>query len=472
MINEKWQWIFQPLSRTMRARLEICLGVVLTSAAMVGLSTVIRPDPSKLAPTALVVPVAPSALERGTEADLRVEPAPPPKVAPEFVKAVARGDIEAMEKLYTRDMPLDGMLSVAAESGRRGTVLWLLDHGADAHEAETTTDAPILVADEHPEIGALLRERGAKEPELSTAAQANAPNAVLRLIAAHAPVNGAQGAEGPLHAALATTRGTADNRRFIIIKLLEAGADANHDPGGNPLAAAAGACESTGEEHPSTTDCVSIIKLLVKHGAHATGDAILATLGLDEAIRDAPFDAVLTAKVDKGATAMALAQGSSVPPRMVKALVAKGIDWAWHDGEEDAALPVLAAVQHADRDYVRTLLDAGAPVDVHFKDGTCALTEAIDGAANNAENARIVELLVARGANVNRRLPDGRTPLFAAAESGEIRVINALLDKGARVNEMVLDDTALDAAERRDHEAAARVLHARGARRATRSFNH
>ena len=75
----------------------------------------------------------------------------------------------------------------------------------------------------------------------------------------------------------------------------------------------------------------------------------------------------------------------------------------------------------------------------------------------------------ARGVDVNRRLPDGRTPLFAAAESGELRVVNALLERGARVNDLVLDDTALDAAEQNSHQPAARVLHAHGARRARKT---
>jgi len=158
----------------------------------------------------------------------------------------------------------------------------------------------------------------------------------------------------------------------------------------------------------------------------------------------------------------------------MKRLIAKGVDWAWHDGEDDAALPLLAAVTRGDRDQVRAFLDAGAPANTHFKDGTCPLGAAIDGAAGGSGDfARVVELLVVRGADVNRRLPDGRTPLFAAAESGELRVINALLERGARVNDLVLDDTALDAAEQKSHQPAARVLHAHGARRARKTgFGH
>jgi ankyrin repeat protein len=180
------------------------------------------------------------------------------------------------------------------------------------------------------------------------------------------------------------------------------------------------------------------------------------------------LDVLLGTKLEPGATASALAQVTAVPESTLKRIVAKGVDWSWHDGEEDAALPLFAAIQRGDRDFVRELLDLGAPADAHFKDASSTLGAAIDGAANNggADYARIVDLLLAHGANVNRRLPDGRTPLFAAAESGDLRILTALLDRGARVNELVLDDTALDAAEQNGHQPSARVLHARGGRRA------
>jgi ankyrin repeat protein len=441
----------------------------MTGAAMVGLSTMIRPDPSKLAAQTMVFPMMSSIAERGADADFRAVPPPPPKVAPEFAKAVAARDIGAMEKLYTRGMPLDGMLAIAAESGDQPTTLWLLDHGADVHENEETVDVAVLAADDHPEVVALLLAHGATEPSLTIAAQASAPNAVDRLLAAHAQVNGAD--PSPLSGAVSATRGTPETRRLIVAKLLAAGADPTREEADVPLTAAVRTCDSTAEGRPATSDCLTMIELLVKHGARARGDTLLAALAHDEPVQSTIFDAVLAARLERGATAIALSQVWNPPPRAVKRLTAKGVDWSWHDGEDDAALPLLAAIQHSDRDFVRALLDAGAPVDAHFKDGTSTLGAAIDGAATsgNDDFARIVELLVARGADVNRRLADGRTPLFAAAESGQLRVINALLERGARVNDLVLDDTALDAAEQNSHQPAARVLHAHGARRARQS---
>jgi ankyrin repeat protein len=445
----------------MRARLELCLGVVVSGAAVVVLSTVIPPNPSMLPAPAEV----PSSFERRSEADLRAEPPAPPKVAPEFASAVARGDLDTMNKLHTPGMALDGMLALAAESGDRAVALWLLDHGADVHEDEDSMDAPLLLADAHPEIAALLLARGAVEPTLATAAQASAPSTVRRLLSAHAAVN-PKGA-GPLYAAVSSTRGTAESKAAIVGELLARGAEPNPDAGYAPLTAALQICQSSGEDEAAEGECLALVRLLVKHGARTRGETFTAALALEDHARDAAVAALLAARLEPGATAIALAQSPIVPPPIVKQLVGKGVDWAWRDGEDDAAIPLLAAVQRGDRDFVRALLEAGAPVDMRFKDGTCALGAAIDGAAGgNAEYARIVELLVARGANVNRRLPDGRTPLFAAAESGDVRVVSALLARGARVNDLVLDDTALDAAEQGSHLPVARLLHAHGARRA------
>jgi ankyrin repeat protein len=468
-VPERWKWLFQPLSPAMRGRLEVCLGVVLTGAAVVALSTVIHVDPAKLAAKGggMEMPQSP---ERSAETELRALPPPAPKVAPEFAHAVARGDLDTMNRLYIPNMPLDGMLALAAESGEKPVAIWLLDRGADVKEDEGSVDAPVLLADQHPEMVDLLLARGAAQPSLTTAAEANALNAVVRLLAAHADVNPPDNT--PLTAAVASTRGLEETRPIIVEKLLVAGADPNRDYGETAVNAAVRACDGSRDEHVATSYCVTMIKLLGKHGARTKGDALLTVLGIgDESVRDALFEALMAAPLERGATATALAGPAGVPTPIVKRLAAKGIDWAWHDGEDDAALPLHAAVARGDRDYVRELLDVGAPVNVHFKDTTSPLGAALEGASGGGSPSydRIIELLIARGVDVNRRLPDGRTPLFAAAEGGSLRAVLALLDHGARVNDLVLDDTALDAAEQSNSQAVARVLSARGGRRARKN---
>ena len=86
-----------------------------------------------------------------------------------------------------------------------------------------------------------------------------------------------------------------------------------------------------------------------------------------------------------------------------------------------------------DYDVVKAMLEAGAPADLQLNDGRCALAKAIDAYSNDAtEAARMVELLLAHGASPNRRFPDGRSPLFAAAETGNTRIVNALISAAAR----------------------------------------
>jgi uncharacterized protein len=465
-----WKNALTFTSETRRRRLELGLALVMTAAATVGLSRVVRPDPSKLASAAITIPNLPPPSERIDRLSLRPETTAPPKVSPEFAAAVADGDLAALDKLYTPSVPLDDMLFVAAESGKLPTVKWLLDHGADVHQGEDTASAPVLGGDDHPDIIAFLLAKGAKMPSLTMAARAGAVNTVEKLLASKANPNPTDGA--PLVAAILSQRATAENRQRIVTKLLSAGADPNRSDieSGDlpPLTAAVQTCTSD-EQEPR--ECLPVVRLLVQHKARASGGAISAVIYLDATRSDRQpiLDAVLT-HVEPGATAVALSEVAfGLDAAAIKKIVAKGVDWGWHDGEDDAALPLVAAVQKHDRDTAKALLDAGAPADRHFKDGRCALGEALAGLNGDgwdSESARLVELLIARGADVNRRLADGRTPLFAAAESGDTRVIHALLDRGARVNELVLDDTALNVAEDRGHIAAARVLHARGGRRA------
>ena len=464
-MTEKWKWLFEPLGPVMRRRLELCFGVVVTGAAVVGLSTMISPEGSKLMAMKTMRSTPSAFVDRGADADLRPVPPVPPRVSPEFAKAVSTGDLVTMQRLYTKDMPLDGMLALAASTGNDKVATWLLDHGADPSEDQDTVEAAVIAADDYPDLVAMLLARGVPDVSLSTAAQANAPHAVKRLLDAHAPVN--EGEPSPLSAAASTMRGAAKDQRAIVDALLAAGADPNHAENQVALTSAVSGCDGSGVPSRGMVECLMMIDVLVQHGARTKGDALVLALGLEDAARAPVLDALLGTKLEPGATATALAQVTNVPAPTLKRLVAKGVDWSWHDGEEDAALPLLAAIQRGDRDFVRELLDLGAPADAHFKDASSTLGAAIDGAAaGGADYARIVELLLAHGANVNRRLPDGRTPLFAAAESGDLRILTALLDRGARVNELVLDDTALDAAEQNGHQPSARVLHARGGRRA------
>ncbi len=443
-----WKWALEaPLVPVWRKRLELCFAVVLSGAAVVALSSAIRPAPEKLA-ALHGKPAIVSLPQPMVDATDSV----PPSLSRAMSAAVESGNVQAMRTAYRLGMPLDGTLRLAAKSGRREAVLWLLAHGVDVHEQEDTTLSPILAADAFPEVVALLRAKGAHEPDLMVAASAAAPNAIARTLAEH-PERVKR--SGVLAAAARAPWRRAD-QRSIMTRLLDAGADPNDALG----ATSAFGDVVTGCDR-NQDDCMAFVRLFLDHGARVTGEVLGDALSLDET-RPAVLDALLERPIEKGVTATALARATSVNSDDLVRVAKLGVDWAWDDGEEDAALPLLAAVRRGDRDYARALLDAGAPVDVHFKEATCALAEAIDGSTSDDARARIVELLVERGANVNRRFPDGRMPLYAAAESGNIRVVNFLIAHGARVNERTLDDTALDAAEQHGNTPAARVLAAHG----------
>lgn len=456
------KWLTEaPLPAKWRKRLEVTLGVVGTAGAIVALSAVVHPSPERVAELQGKQPLM------STWA-----PPPPPDygtphqvyMTHEMSRAIELGDVPGMNRNFQKGMPLHGMLGVAAKSGKKEAVQWLLDHGAEVHEDYYSGNSPLLAADDHPEIVSLLLEHGAVEPSLEIAAGAIAPNAVERILKKHPDPN--ENNAAAIEALAASTAGTPANKRAIMKRLLDAGANPNRKSGEGALAGAIDSCDSD-HDAAIAADCMTIIQMLLDRNTDLTGEAFGAALALTDASkRSVLVDKFLDAPVaTKGFNSVALARATRIDAADLKRVIKKGVDWSWHDGEDDAALPVVAAVRRGDRDTVRTFLEAGAPVDVQFKDGTSAMSEALDHSGNGGDSARIIELLVSKGASVNRRLADGRTPLFAASEQGDLRIVNFLISKGARVNDMILDDTALDVAESNGHTPVARVIHAHGGRR-------
>ena len=76
---------------------------------------------------------------------------------------------------------------------------------------------------------------------------------------------------------------------------------------------------------------------------------------------------------------------------------------------------------------VQLLLDAGANLEAHAKNGETHLMLA----AGSNENAAVVQLLLDAGADLEARDEAGYTPLMWAARHNESSVVQALLDAGA-----------------------------------------
>jgi ankyrin repeat protein len=126
----------------------------------------------------------------------------------------------------------------------------------------------------------------------------------------------------------------------------------------------------------------------------------------------------------------------------------------------DGATPLLWTAQWDDLESARSLIAAGAKVDVANEYGVTPLAMA----ATNG-SASMVQALLAAGANPNLALPSGQTPLMIAAMTGRLEPVRALLAKGASVHarDKYRDQTALMWATGEGHRAVVEALIAAGA---------
>ena len=122
--------------------------------------------------------------------------------------------------------------------------------------------------------------------------------------------------------------------------------------------------------------------------------------------------------------------------------------------------PLVEAVKAADVDAVRALVgDPAVDVDAAAADGATALHWAV-----HRDDVRLVEVLLAAGADVAAANRYGVRPISLAAENGNAAVVEALLDAGADPNASLRGgETALMTAARTGDAATIRALLVRGA---------
>ncbi len=133
---------------------------------------------------------------------------------------------------------------------------------------------------------------------------------------------------------------------------------------------------------------------------------VAAAMGLTEAaaaILDADADAIGVRSAD-GWTALHLAAlfGRA---ETVRLLLASGADVLARSENQMANLPLHAAAAARQADIVRMLLDAGTPVDARQHGGFTAAHSAAQG-----KDRATLDLLLARGADLQAQSDDGKTP--------------------------------------------------------------
>jgi ankyrin repeat protein len=106
----------------------------------------------------------------------------------------------------------------------------------------------------------------------------------------------------------------------------------------------------------------------------------------------------------------------------------------WIDAGADPKSPIVdrlwtLAIASNNAGTIKTLLKAGAEVNVTFGDGSTVLM----GAAQ-AGQLESVRALLAAGASVKAQTRDGTTALMVAAQAGRAEILRALLAAGADVN--------------------------------------
>ena len=98
--------------------------------------------------------------------------------------------------------------------------------------------------------------------------------------------------------------------------------------------------------------------------------------------------------------------------------------------EEIGATALMVACDHKDHDLVELLVNKGADVNKRNQEGATALLFACQQ-GDSSSTAAVVELLLARGANPQFKTTGGLTPLRHAEKNGHKKVVKLLKAHGS-----------------------------------------
>jgi uncharacterized protein len=326
------------------------------------------------------------------------------------------------------------VLMVAARTGNADAVRALIDKGANVNARETQLGETALMwaaSENHARATALLIERGADVSARSSTIAFPKDRFGLEGVLTILP----HGNWTPLMYA------GRDGGVDVVPPLVKAGADVN----------------------ASDPDGTTPLMLAIMNSHYDTANALLQS-GADPNVTDKQGMAALYAAVDMSS----LGEVYGLPPRKVKdtlspldlmsRLIAKGaivdarlkgptIQRNHTPGEPllgAGTTPLMRAARNGDYKAVKILLDAGADPTLKQPKGSNALIIAsgvgrglgvfAKDVGTEADLRQAVELLLAKGVDVNLANDDGLTAVHIAAQAGLDSVVTVLARHGARLD--------------------------------------
>ncbi len=245
---------------------------------------------------------------------------------------------------------------------------------------------------------------------------------------------------------------------ILMSELIQAGADPDQESPSGALTLFAALANMHGTEVG-----MKMIECLLKNGAdiNLVSSKGMATLHFAMLIRQTTPEMVdyllqsganINLTAENGKTALDFAIAGDVDEKIVRLLLSKGADERVKDS--DGFTPVHRAIERGRYDLLKLFLDNGFSIKENFYDYGSALHYAVNAFptgldCSHVENllgdsignlcARVVELIVAAGVDVNEKDSDGQTALeFSLLDPVcHLEVVDKLIDLGAEVNSML-----------------------------------
>ncbi|WP_039458752.1 ankyrin repeat domain-containing protein [Candidatus Jidaibacter acanthamoebae] len=417
------------------------------------------------------------------------------KINQELIFAVKSNDYNAVNALIkgadvnTKDKEGNSILVLAADKGYEDIVQTLIHNGANVNLTydDWDVDSALILAagNGHESIVQMLIKHGANvneqglhsETALMRAARNGYKNIVQILIKHGADVN-----EKDVDQCTALSEAAENGHEDIVQVLIEHNADIdvpNYDDGWTALVKAV----NGGHE--------GIARILINNGANVNafvdyGYTLLmlaANSGREGIMRMLINNgANVNARNDEGETALMIAerrehhsmvtflknaqeeinQGlfnvAEYDYNEVKTLIERGADV--NTRSENGDTPLAYAIGNDQLDIVKILLENKADINICNKEGISAFSQVMDGNAlyeiqlelikhqysfniqneegltplHFAGDKRAVKLLLKHGAYLNIQDKQGNTPLMTAIIKGELKVAEALIKAGAKIN--------------------------------------